>query len=215
MNDFDCEHWMDAEINLPYFKQGDDINHYIDECNTIEEALERHAQTMDSAASQLRAIRSLTTGKHVCISGCTHMIRIEAEPEIIAQLVSDGVANLPEHVEDSDEDESPAVSDAPAFVIYDNGKSSSRKQVEPDSNVVAKEFPKPSDDMRSANQRTEYTTFFYEPIIQNGIATGPYRVCRNMQYIRCIGSEVPWEVEVPSREAAIDWFRTMSGRNSL
>ena len=74
MTEFNYEHWKCVEITLPYFKQGDDIDHYIHQTESLEEALELHAEAMDAAAKQLRRIKEIIGGREVSISGMTHMI---------------------------------------------------------------------------------------------------------------------------------------------
>ena len=50
---------MDAEFYLPYWKQGDDFDHYLEDRGNVGDALEAHARDMDYAAAKLRELRAL------------------------------------------------------------------------------------------------------------------------------------------------------------
>ncbi len=110
MTTLNYDNWKDAEIRLPYWKQGDDMSLYLDDNDTIEEALETHAMSMDMAAAQLRKIRDAIHGHEVNISGDTHMILIEAEPNLIDTLVREGLVEATDH--DAEVDEGPTVDQA-------------------------------------------------------------------------------------------------------
>ena len=68
-----------ADIHLPYFKQGDDLAHHIAQSDSIEEALEAHAQQLEFAAVVLRKVKDMITGQGVKVQADTHMI-IEVLP---------------------------------------------------------------------------------------------------------------------------------------
>lgn len=99
----------EAEIGLPYWKQGDDLNLYLDECDgNVCEALELHAQSMDAAAIALRQIKDIVQGEDVSVWACTHSIEIEADDAVIDRLVSLGLADIREAFDDEcDGDDSP------------------------------------------------------------------------------------------------------------
>lgn len=50
-------------IHLPYFKQGDDLRMCLDDTENLADALEAHAEQMDAAAKQLRAIKEIVAGQ--------------------------------------------------------------------------------------------------------------------------------------------------------
>jgi|LSQX01.2.fsa_nt_gb hypothetical protein len=92
-----------AEITLPYYKQGDDLRHYLDSCNSIEDALENHAEDMDDAAQQLRKIKALVSGHDVEIEAGTHLIWISGPASVIDKLVENELAEEKFFEEDEDD----------------------------------------------------------------------------------------------------------------
>lgn len=84
-----------AEIHLPYFKQGDDLNHHLTHCSSVEEALEAHAQQLEFAATILRSVKSMVTGQGVELDADTHMIMVSGPDEIIEALVDSKHASIP------------------------------------------------------------------------------------------------------------------------
>lgn len=93
----------DAEISLPYWKQGDDMKLYLEDCdNNVVEALELHASNMELGGKMLRQIRDVVAGHDIEIYACTHSIEIAAEDTVIDQLVELGLADI---LEPNDEEE--------------------------------------------------------------------------------------------------------------
>lgn len=76
-----------ADIQLPYFKQGDDLAHHLSKSSNVEEALEAHAQQLEYAAELLRKIKEMVAGQGVAIEADTHMIQISGPDEIIDALI--------------------------------------------------------------------------------------------------------------------------------
>lgn len=76
-----------AEIHLPYFKQGDDLNHHLSQCSTVEEALEAHAQQLEYAAVILRKVKEMVAGQGVKFDADTHMIQVSGQDAIIEALI--------------------------------------------------------------------------------------------------------------------------------
>lgn len=76
-----------AEIHLPYFKQGDDLHHHLEQCSTVEEALEAHAIQLEYAAEILRKVKELVAGRAVKIDADTHMIQVSGNDAIIEALI--------------------------------------------------------------------------------------------------------------------------------
>jgi hypothetical protein len=95
-----------AAIHLPYYKQGDDLGHHLAECATVEEALDAHAQQLQSAAELLVKIRKVIAGQNVTFDADTHMIQASGPDAIIDALIDAGFASPPW---EEDEDESDAI----------------------------------------------------------------------------------------------------------
>jgi len=93
----------EAEIHLPYFKQGDDLHHHLTHCDSVEEALEGHAKQLEFAATILRGVRSMVAEQGVEMDADTHMIMVSGPDEIIEALVDAKYATIPNWDEDGDE----------------------------------------------------------------------------------------------------------------
>lgn len=93
-----------ADIHLPYFKQGDDLHHHLEHCETVEEALEAHARQLDHAAQILRNVREMIAGQGVSFDADTHMIQVSGPDEIIEALIDAKYASRPWHEEDEYEE---------------------------------------------------------------------------------------------------------------
>lgn len=76
-----------AEIHLPYFKQGDDMQACLEHTETVEAAIEQHATQLEAAAKQLREIKAKVAGHDVHIDADTHMIWISGPDDLITSLV--------------------------------------------------------------------------------------------------------------------------------
>ena len=96
------QEWQETEIGLPYYKQGEDFNFYLKKCDSLEEALELHEQNMELGVRMLRSIREIVAGRDVSMYGLVHSIRIEAEAEVIDQLVAQELAQRREVFEDEE-----------------------------------------------------------------------------------------------------------------
>ena len=93
-----------AIIDLPYFKQGDDLRNFLKPETSNEQALENHAQMLDEAATILRSVKNYIAGRDdVEFDAYTHRISILAPDELIDQLVADGLANIEEFDDDEEE----------------------------------------------------------------------------------------------------------------
>lgn len=91
-----------VEIGLPYWKQGDDLRLYLEDCNNdVDAALELHAKSMSQASEILSKIREIVSGHEVSVYACTHSIEMEAADEVIDRLVAAGLADIREY-EDED-----------------------------------------------------------------------------------------------------------------
>jgi hypothetical protein len=97
-----------AEIQLPYFKQGDDLSHHLKQASTVDEALELHAQQLEHGANVLRTIRAAVRGHDIQIEADTHMIQVSGPDEVIDSLIAGKLASIPiwdETGEDDDQED--------------------------------------------------------------------------------------------------------------
>ena len=93
-----------ATINLPYFRQGDDLDYFLCQVLTIEEAIEAHALTLDAAAKQLRDIKAaITNVPNVEIEADCHHISIYGPNHLIYGLIEQDLATPDEPEEDDDD----------------------------------------------------------------------------------------------------------------
>jgi hypothetical protein len=76
------------EIRLPYFKQGDDLSHYIDAADSLSDALKAHSEMLQSSASTLRDLATTVQGKDVSIDACTHFISLYTEDEELISILN-------------------------------------------------------------------------------------------------------------------------------
>jgi len=90
-----------AEIGLPYWKQGDDMRHYLEQCDgNVSEALELHAEAMEASATLLREVKEVIGGESVSLYADGHSIEIDADDAIIDRLIELDLADLKEPYED-------------------------------------------------------------------------------------------------------------------
>lgn len=101
-----------AEINLPYFKQGDDFAHYLEESGgNAKQALEAHAQLLTAATEQLisvlRVLRSHSESPEepIEIAGDVHWIRISGPDLVIDDLIAQGLVWHDPEVHDPEEED--------------------------------------------------------------------------------------------------------------
>ena len=109
ISDYKKEHARkSAELHLPYFKQGDDLGHYLEKNKTNLEALVAHAEMLEYAASILRNVAEeiREVDKKIEINADTHMIYIEGPEEFMDNLVPKyDCMDFPEWEEEYDDDE--------------------------------------------------------------------------------------------------------------
>ena len=79
-------------IHLPYFKQGNDLRMCLDDTENLADALEAHAEQMDAAAKQLRAIKKIVAGQPVEVNAGTHHIGITGPEAVLEQLLAEELA---------------------------------------------------------------------------------------------------------------------------
>ncbi len=105
----------DAEINLGYFKQGDDMNHCLEECGgQVTAALRLRADGLEETVKHLRDIATAIadTGKasEFTIEADTHFIGITGPDELIDDLIKRDLLDEP-YMEDEEEDDEEAFED--------------------------------------------------------------------------------------------------------
>ncbi len=97
-----------AQIWLPYFKQGDDMNGCIvkDDNGVVDtkESIRNHIQLLNSAIEQLQKIYDSIPDMNTCsINGDTHHIGIEGDERIINFLNKQGVITINEWDNESED----------------------------------------------------------------------------------------------------------------
>ncbi|KYF68697.1 hypothetical protein [Sorangium cellulosum] len=93
-----------AELHLPYFKQGDDLAHWLRKTRQPVAALEAHAEQLDWSAARLRQVKEAIVGQKVQIDADTHVICISGPDGLIDGMVRSG---LLEFTSDDDADDEP------------------------------------------------------------------------------------------------------------
>ena len=81
-----------VEIHLPYFKQGDDLKHCLENTDTIGDAFALHADMLAETSKALLQIKELTTGYDVEIQADGHMILITGPVSVMDLLIEKEVA---------------------------------------------------------------------------------------------------------------------------
>jgi hypothetical protein len=95
-----CKDKTYVEVWLPYFKQGDDLANYLNDCETPTEAMNQHAEMLRQSALQLDNIAALIAGKNSEIYANTHHISLITDNETAKALVEANLAFIPEDMED-------------------------------------------------------------------------------------------------------------------
>ena len=98
------------ELWLPYFKQGSDLAHCLEECKNEPrpnaEAMLMHADSLEEAARMLKALAVYAVEHEMDIHADTHHIGIEMDEEIGNKLVEEGLLNFdPFEEEEWDEED--------------------------------------------------------------------------------------------------------------
>lgn len=87
-----------VEINLGYFKRGDDLCHcvyYVTKEQGLPnyEAFRQHAENMREVADHLDKIYAIVKGAKINIQADTHMIMIDGPAELMDKLIAAGLAD--------------------------------------------------------------------------------------------------------------------------
>ncbi len=96
---------VQVEINLGYFKKGDDLNHCLNETgNDPIEALKMHSQFLESDSRQLRDLADMimTEGEEVEINADCHFIWLTCSKRLADKIVK---AELGDFSPNDEEDE--------------------------------------------------------------------------------------------------------------
>jgi hypothetical protein len=93
------------ELQLPVFKQGDDLGHQISEAKTLPEAFEAQASSYDLAAAMCRRMAAVVKeDPSLTVDACTHTIWLDGPKEKLDTLVEEGLLSVMDFGDD-DEDE--------------------------------------------------------------------------------------------------------------
>jgi len=84
------------ELHLPYFKQGDDLGHFVEKCDSHSEALMSHSEMLNYTADILKRLADFAAaGKISIIQADTHYISLSCEEELGKVLFEEGILNVP------------------------------------------------------------------------------------------------------------------------
>lgn len=95
---------VNVDVWLPYYKQGDDLHSCL-EGSTPWEAMRKHANLLECAKNTLEKIADYIEGKDVEVYADTHLIGLELNKEIADILVKEGLATIPEWIDEEYEGE--------------------------------------------------------------------------------------------------------------
>ena len=88
-------------FSLPYFKQGDDLAHFLEESKGhVPEALLCQAEMLECAADLCRRLAQV---KDLTVNADCHMIQVDGPEETLEALVKEGILQV-EDWGDDDED---------------------------------------------------------------------------------------------------------------
>ena len=88
------------EFRLPYFKQGDDLQHCLQECKgDLAKAFARHAEMLTAGAQMLTNLAAevqtlLASGAQIDVNADCHMIEVTGDAELLQPLVEKGLLEL-------------------------------------------------------------------------------------------------------------------------
>ena len=93
---------MRAEINLGYFKQGDDLSHHVQSTSSPSEALRSHAAQMKEVANHLEELAfelSECEPDGISLEGDTHFCGITGPSPFIEKLIEKKLVNCEEQID--------------------------------------------------------------------------------------------------------------------
>lgn len=102
MSDYNRKH---AQIWLPYFKQGDDMENNIEKDENgvvdVKASIVNHIKLLESAINQLQKIHNMIPDMNTCtLHGNTHYIGIEGDERIIKELADNKLVIIEEEDEE-------------------------------------------------------------------------------------------------------------------
>lgn len=127
-----------VEVFLPYFKQGDDFAHCLEQCDgRITEALEMDAECLRSAADILLSIRAEIqekgVEKEIEVNADTHCIWIYGPEEFLQSLIDKELASRdPFEDEDLDDEEEEDEGEDEILYSHDDDEDSDEDDNEED-----------------------------------------------------------------------------------
>jgi hypothetical protein len=86
---------VQVDIQLNYFKQGDDLGHWLGEFKKPEKALRMHAEQMESVVEHLNNLADMIEGKKVDIYGDTHYIGLTCDKVLADKIVKADLGDYP------------------------------------------------------------------------------------------------------------------------
>ena len=95
-----------AELHLPYWKQGCDIQHYVDQADgKVDVALENFAQSWENLAASLRDLKEAigSRASEIKIYGDTHFIQVTGPTDLIEELIAKDLLDRDMSEEDEEE----------------------------------------------------------------------------------------------------------------
>ena len=98
---------IDYKLYLDYFKQGDDLCHYLDKCNgNTVEALELHACALEESIRKLRGMASYIRDNKVelVFEADTHNISVDGPTEHLKKLAELKLLDVVNYGDDEDFD---------------------------------------------------------------------------------------------------------------
>ena len=89
-------------LELPYFKKGDDLSHYLSETKSVSEAFLMHAEALEAGAAMCRRMAEFP---ELEVQADCHMIDISGPQEILDKLVAEDVLSIVDWGDDEEEGE--------------------------------------------------------------------------------------------------------------
>lgn len=94
------------ELNLPVFKQGDDMAHCLSQARTVKKAFEMQAENYEEAARICRKMAGIASEERkLKVDADTHIISLFGPTERLLALEKEGVVRSYEWDEDDDSNE--------------------------------------------------------------------------------------------------------------
>jgi hypothetical protein len=82
---------MTTRLELPFFKQGDDLSQLLDGGMTHTAAMTTYATRLREAATKLERVAAATNGKAVTVSADVHSIYLHGPEDDLRPLIEQGL----------------------------------------------------------------------------------------------------------------------------